>query len=90
MGIERRSHDRFPSFKNVDLVATDASGDQRAVTILVRDASHPGLGGVYIGQEPPAEEERFSLLQDDQSLDLRLAWTRKIAEYVFIVGFQYV
>ena len=89
MSIERRGQDRHPSFASIELIAKDGGGNQREIPIMTRDRSLPGLGGVYVGQDPHPEEE-FILHEPGKTKTLRLAWKKKVADYVCIVGFEYV
>jgi len=90
MDKDRRHHERYPSFKDIELVAVDAHGTKRQLSLTARDRSLPGIGGVYIGQAPPSSEEEYLFAEDGTTRRLRLAWRSDIAEYVSIVGFEFL
>jgi hypothetical protein len=88
MDDERRDEARAASFRQVELVTTGPEGEV-SFPIILRDAGRSGLGGVYVGQDefnPRGDAE----LRDEQAGDrtVRVVWTRKLAEYVHIVGLE--
>ena len=88
MNDDRRNGEREPTFRQVELVTTGPGG-QASFPIILRDAGEAGLGGVYVGQDaftPKGSAE----LRDEDGGDraVRVIWTRKLAEYVHIVGFE--
>jgi hypothetical protein len=91
MGDERRSSERHPSFTVMDVVARGKSGHERDFSIMTRDTSSSGIGGVYVGQEPVNPEDEFFLKEAANRLrPLRLAWGKRAADYVFILGFEFL
>ena len=47
------------------------------------------MGGVFIGQLPPPAEGEYELRgSDQQPVRVRLTWTRKVADYVSILGLE--
>ena len=89
MTDERRMSARYPSFTMLDLVARDRQGEERTLSIITRDRNSSGIGGVYIGQEPVDPESTFFLKTEENTVrELKLAWGKKIAEYVYLLGFE--
>ena len=89
MNSERRSDERYPSFRTVELVDRDPDGTEHIFPIMLRDQSWPGMGGVFIGQLPPPPEGEYELRgSDQQPVRVRLTWIRKVADYVSILGLE--
>jgi hypothetical protein len=83
---ERRDPTRVPSFSYVKLVARDG-GNEKVLPMILRDRSGTGVGAMYIGKEVlnPAGEY---ILRDSQGGEekVRLVWTRRVADYVQMLG----
>ena len=89
MNSERRSDERYPSFRPVELVAEDPDGTEQVFPVMLRDQSWPGMGGVFIGQVPPPVEGEYELRGADETpVRVQLTWIRKVADYVSILGFK--
>ena len=88
MVTERREQDRYPSFIQLDILVRDSEGKERTIPIMVRDESPNGIGGVYVGQDPPDIGDEFFLCADGGLRRIRLAWWKKIADYVLLLGFD--
>ena len=85
MEEERRSHNRVPEFRGVELIAL--SGGERVFPIILRDSSGAGLGGLYVGKEPLDPDEDFLLREDGaDDREVRVVWARRVAEYVQLLG----
>jgi hypothetical protein len=91
MTDERREGERYPFFRRVGLIARDSGGNETEYAIMLRDASDRGLGGVYIGQDPIDNGRDFFLKEaDDGVKKIRIVWTRRVAEYVSMLGFEII
>lgn len=91
MNEERRSRERYPSFRMVELTVKGEGGDGKSFPIMIRDAADDGLGGVYIGQDPLDAHDEFRLKEaDGTELDVRIAWTKKVAESVVMLGLEVI
>jgi hypothetical protein len=89
MNEERREMDRYPTFTDVELISTDSSGNQTTYSIMLRDASERGIGGVYIGPKSLSIDDSYQLKNaGDELRDVRLAWLKKVAKYVYLVGIE--
>jgi hypothetical protein len=84
---ERRDLGRIPSFSYVKLVTTDGGGKEKILPMILRDRSGTGVGAMYIGKEVlnPAAEY---ILRDAEGGEkkVRLVWTRRVADYVQMLG----
>ncbi len=85
---ERRSTARDPNFVNVELVTTDAAGREKAFPIILRDRSGSGLGAMYIGREVLSPHGSFMLRGDGEERDVRIVWTKQIADFVLMLGME--
>lgn len=85
---ERRSTARDPNFVNVELVTTDAAGREKAFPIILRDRSGSGLGAMYIGKEVLSPQDSFQLRGDGEERDVRIVWTKQIADFVLMLGME--
>jgi hypothetical protein len=88
MDDERRDGQREPTFRQAELVTTGSEGEA-SFPIILRDAGLAGIGGVYVGQDPFTPEGAAELRDADGGNQMvRVIWTRKLAEYVHIVGLE--
>jgi hypothetical protein len=89
MNDERRGEERSPAFRSVELVTTDSDENERSYPVILRDSSAVGMGGVYIGDDPPNPDSEF-VLRDVGSADrrIRIVWTKKVADFVEMLGFE--
>jgi hypothetical protein len=85
---ERRDQEREPNFRNVELVITGPSGIEVGFPVILRDAGRNGLGGVYVGQDLFIPEGDALLKDEDADKMVRVVWTKKVAEYVQILGLE--
>jgi hypothetical protein len=86
---ERRGEGRQTSFRMVVLIARDHAGNQREIPIMLRDVTGNGIGGVYVGEDPLQMEDEFFLKEADGTVKpVRIIWTKKIADYVTILGLE--
>jgi hypothetical protein len=90
MNDERRDQEREPNFRNVELVITGPSGIEMGFPVILRDSGTNGLGGVYVGQDLFIPEGEAVLKDDDADKNVRVVWTKKVAEYVQILGLEVV
>jgi hypothetical protein len=89
MTEERRGKERHTSFRMVGLIARDRAGNQREIPIMLRDISGNGIGGVYVGEDPLQMEDEFFLKEADETVKpVRIMWTKKIADYVTMLGLE--
>ena len=89
MTEERRGEERQASFRMVGLIARDRAGNEREIPIMLRDISGNGIGGVYVGEDPLQMEDEFFLKEaDDTVKPVRIIWTKKIADYVTMLGLE--
>jgi len=88
MGEERRRHERNPSFEILKVVSRDPGGGETVVPIMLRDRSHLGLGGVYVGEAALDPANEYLLREAGRpERRMRLVWISKSADYVYILGF---
>jgi hypothetical protein len=90
MNDERRDQAREPSFRNVELVIAGPSGIEVGFPVILRDSGRNGLGGVYVGQDLFIPEGDAVVKDDDSDTRVRVVWTKKVAEYVQILGLELV
>jgi hypothetical protein len=91
MEAERRDQPRNPAFTQANLLYSDPVAGERELPILLRDVSDSGIGAVYIGQEPPPGDGDLRLTSDRVGLrPVRVAWTRQVADYVYLLGLEIV
>jgi len=90
MSDERRDEERSPTFKPADLV-TNGSGREKSFPVILRDSGGDGIGAVYVGHDPFVPE-CDAVLRDSTGEDrnVRVVWSKKLAEYVHIVGLEVV
>jgi hypothetical protein len=90
MNEERRDSQRYPSFSDVELIATDSSGSKTSLPVMLRDESDHGFGGVYIGPQMINIEDEYRLRQPDSDdlKTVKLAWVKKVAKYVYLLGIE--
>jgi hypothetical protein len=90
MTDERRGDERSPSFTEVELI-TQGSEGETSFPIILRDTGGTGVGGVSVGQGAFAPRGD-AILRDTASGDrpVRVVWTKKLAEYVHMVGLEVV
>ena len=89
MNDERRDADRSPTFRNVELITTGATGDEVVYPIILRDSGESGLGGVYVGQDPFAPEGTATLRDSEgRERDVRIVWTKEVADFLHMVGLE--
>lgn len=88
MTEERRDEDRAPTFRQAELVTEGPEGDA-SYPIILRDAGRAGIGGVYVGHGPFIPKGDATL-RDAIGGDrvVRVIWTKKLADYVHIVGLE--
>lgn len=89
MNDERRDETRSHTFRNVELVTVDPNGVEISFPLILRDSGGDGLGGVYVGQDEFAPDGD-AILRDREAGDrrVRIVWTKKIADYVHMVGLE--
>jgi hypothetical protein len=89
MSDERRDDDRAPDFRNVELVAVDNGGSEKAYPVTLRDTSDRGLGGMYVGQDTLSPAGTF-VLRDAGEGDrrVRIVWSKRVADYVQMLGLE--
>lgn len=84
---ERRDLGRVPSFSYVKLVTTDAGGNERVLPMILRDRSGTGVGAMYIGKEVLNPAGDYTLRDaEGGEKKVRLVWTRRVADYVQMLG----
>ena len=90
MSDERRDDERSPDFRNVELVTINSGGNEKTYPVTLRDTSESGLGGMYVGQEPLSPTATFVLRDSDKDEEqrVRIVWTKKVAEYVQMLGLE--
>ncbi|MCP4900685.1 MAG: hypothetical protein GY906_27290 [bacterium] len=88
MTSERRASKRDIAFTQADVVVRGAGGSERTIQIMLRDESPGGIGGVYVGHDLPDVGDEYSLSEGGSRHVLRLAWWKKIAKYVLLIGFE--
>lgn len=90
MTEERRGDERSPSFRNVELITQGPEG-AASFPIILRDTGGTGVGGVYVGQNA-FTPRGDATLRDAKGGDrtVRVIWTRKLADYVHMVGLEVV
>lgn len=86
MTIDKRVHERYPAFDVVEIRVTDAGGE-RTFSIMLRDRSEYGLGGVYVGQEELEMDLGYELKDGEEFKPMRLVWKKRVADFVSVVGF---
>jgi|GEM_PF-6227998 len=86
MTIDKRVHERYPAFEVVKIRLTDAAG-ARTLSLLLRDRSKYGLGGVYVGQEELEMDLGYELEDGQEWRPMRLVWKKRVADFVSVVGF---
>ena len=90
MDDDRRDEQRSPTFRPVELVVTGPEGDV-SCPIILRDSGRAGIGGVYVGQDPFMPRGDAALRDPEGGRRLvRLGWTKKVADFVHIVGLEVV
>ena len=89
MNDERRDEERSHTFRTVEMVTSDPDGTETAYPLILRDAGDIGLGGIYVGQDMFAPEGD-AMLRDEEAGDrrVRIVWTKKVADYVHMVGLE--
>jgi hypothetical protein len=89
MTDERRDDERSPDFRNVELVTINSGGNEKKYPVTLRDTSHHGLGGMYVGQETLSPAASFVLRDaDGEDRRVRIVWTKRVAEYVQMLGLE--
>jgi len=91
MNEERRDHGRDPNFRNLKLVTTDDSGEEKSYPITLRDTSGTGIGAMYVGKENLNPKDDFVLKGgngDDQRV--RIIWTKQVADFVLMLGMEFI
>ncbi len=88
MGDERRQHERHPSFETIKMVAREKDGRERTINVVLRDRSHIGLGGVYVGDDALNMNAAYYFNDFDGSVKrARLVWLDEVFQYVYLLGF---
>ena len=88
MADDRRDEQRSPTFRQVELVASGPEGDI-SFPIILRDSGRAGIGGVYVGQDPFMPRGDAELRDPDGGRRaVRVIWTKKLADFVHIVGLE--
>jgi hypothetical protein len=90
MSDERRDDDRSPAFRSVELVTTNGAGNEKAYPVTLRNTSESGLGGMYVGDEVLSPTATFVLrdTEDDEDRRVRVVWTKRVADYVQMLGLE--
>jgi len=89
MGSERRCYDRQPSFQTVQVFTMDESGKEKAFSVMLRDRSRFGFGGVFVGQEDFEEGQEFFVREAGRPVKTaQLVWKYQAASFVTLLGFQ--
>ena len=89
MNDKQRDQVRDPTFHNVELVTTDASGHEKTYPLTLRDSSGTGVGAMYIGKEVLNPKCDY-LLRDAGAGDrkVRIMWTKQVADFVLMLGME--
>ena len=89
MNDKQRDQVRDPTFRNVELVTTDASGREKTYPLTLRDTSGAGFGAMYIGKEVLNPKSDY-LLRDADTGDreVRIMWTKQVADFVLMLGME--
>ena len=88
---ERRDLGRVPTFRYVKLVTTDSSGHEKILPMILRDRSSTGVGAMYIGKEVLNPAGAYLLRDaDGGEQKVKLMWTRRVADFVQMVGLAIV
>jgi hypothetical protein len=91
MNDERRGDERFANIRYVKLVTTDRQGREKLYPLILRDASSTGLGGLFIGSEGLPADGEYRLRDAGGAERLvRVVWTRKVADLVYILGMSFI
>lgn len=90
MSDERRDDDRSPDFRSVELVTTNGAGNEKAYPVTLRDTSGSGLGGMYVGDDVLSPTATFVLRESEEDKDrrVRIVWTKRVADYVQMLGLE--
>ena len=89
MSDDRRTFERQPVFKMLEITTVDRDGNESTLPLVLRDKSRSGYGGVYIGEAPIyMENEYFIDSEDDLAREIQLVWKHKVASSVHVLGFQ--
>jgi len=88
MSDERRDDDRSPDFRSVELVTTNGAGNEKAYPVTLRDTSGNGLGGMYVGEDVLSPTATFVLRDEDEDCRVRIVWTKRVADYVQMLGLE--
>jgi len=83
MSDERRDDDRSPD---------NSGGNEKAYPVTLRDTSGSGLGGMYVGDDVLSPTATFVLrdAEEDEDRRVRIVWTKRVAEYVQMLGLEEV
>jgi len=89
MNDKQRDQVRDPTFHNVELVTTDASGREKTYPLTLRDASGAGFGAMYIGKEALNPKSDY-ILRDAGAGDrkVHIMWTKQVADFVLMLGME--
>ena len=89
MTHDRRKEYRFPTINVVRVASKGPDSQYTVFPILLRDKSHSGFGGTYVGPDELIKDNDFYLIDDIQSLKkLRVAWVDSADYHVQSVGFH--
>lgn len=89
MDEDRRKFIRYPSFDIKEIFYNTNNSDSKSEKIVLRDESHQGFGAVYVGPTLLNETRHYYFKNSDNSFTaITLVWHRKIAEHVFLLGFE--
>ena len=89
MNDKQRDQVRDPTFHNVELVTTDASGHEKTYPLTLRDTSGIGVGAMYIGKEVLNPKSDY-VIRGRESGDrkVRIMWTKQVADFVLMLGME--
>ncbi len=86
---DRRLDERAPSFEIIRVTAKTPDGAEWTFPVMLRDRSPQGLGGVYVGPNPPGPDLDCYLEEADGELRrVRVAWINALANHVFVLGLR--
>ncbi len=89
MRRNRRRNIRYPSFDVKEIFYDTDGADLKCEKVILRDESHQGFGAVYTGADLLDKNLHYYFKNADRSyMAIALVWSRKVAENVFLLGFE--
>ena len=91
MQLERRKYDRKPCHDKILLLKKENGRVMEQKPLYLRDVSSGGMSGTYFGSDIPKPGELFWVKNGkcDVSRCVKLVWTHKSIEAVYMLGFSY-